>query len=209
MGLPIRVAIVDDHPGVRLGILNILAVEQDVQVVGEGANGPEAIQLAEHEKPDILLLDVEIPIIRGDEVTRRLRMILPNVKVLAVSSYDDPMYIQGMLENGAVGYITKEEVPQLLVTALHSIVQDHVIWISPQSASKISRITLEDKNYTGLELDILRTMVMGKTNEEILETLRIDEGSLTLHIRELMEKFEVTSRDELIQAARCLLSVNV
>ncbi len=208
MSMPIRVAIVDDHPGVRAGIKNLLAAETDIQVVGEGANGIEAIRLAEQEKPDILLLDVEIPIMRGDEVTEQLHKRLPEVKVLAVSSYDDPMYIQGMLESGAVGYITKEEVPGLLLEALHSILQDKVKWISPHSASKISRITLEDNNYSGQELDILRTMVLGKPINEIMQTLNIDEATLNDAIQKLMAKFNVTSKIELVRAARCLLSTN-
>ncbi len=208
MRMPMRVAIVDDHPGVRAGIKSLLAVEKDIQMVGEGANGLEAIQIAEQEKPDILLLDVEIPIIRGEEVTRRLHEKLPEVKVLAVSSYDDPMYIQGMLESGAVGYITKEEVPQLLIGAIHSILEDKVIWISPHSASRISRITLEDNNYTGREIDILRTMVLGKPIDEILHSLNIDEATLNDSLKTLMLKFKVTTQIELVRAARCLLSTN-
>ena len=162
MTLPIRVGIVDDHPGVRVGIRNMLTDAEDIAVVGEGDNGVEAIQIAEQVKPDILLLDVELPILRGDVVVKRLRETNPEVKVLAVSTYDDPMYIQGMLENGAVGYITKEEVPELLITALHSIMHDQVKWISPKTASKISKITLEHNDFTGSELDILRLLILGK-----------------------------------------------
>ncbi len=131
---PIRVVIVDDHAGVRAGIRNLLLSAQDMIVVGEGANGAEAIQLAETEKPDVMLLDVELPILRGDEVVRRIRSSQPEVKVLAVSSHDDRLFIQGMLENGAAGYITKDEAPNLLIEAIYSVLTSEKRWISPHVA---------------------------------------------------------------------------
>ncbi len=206
MKKPIRTSIVDDHPGVRIEIRNLLASAEDIIVVGEGANGEEAIRLVQQAKPDVLLLDVELPVLRGDEVIRRLREAKSNVKVLAISSYDDPMYILGMLENGAAGYIVKDEAPQLLLRAIYSIVQDQVKWISPRVARKISQIQLEDKTFTGRELEILRLIAVGKNDEEINRVLDIDEDLLKKHIELLMDKLKVASREQLKDAAQEALS---
>ena len=129
----IRVVIVDDHPGVRAGIRKLLFAAKDILVVGEGTNGLEAIQLAEAHNPDVMLLDVELPILRGDMVVRKIRDAQPGVKVLAVSSYHDRSYVQGMMENGAFGYITKDEAPELLVEAVRSVFNGKTKWVSPRA----------------------------------------------------------------------------
>ena len=134
----IRVVIVDDHPGVRAGIKYLLVNAKDIDVVGEGANGVEALQLASTKKPDVMLLDVELPLLRGDQVVRLIRGTHPDVRVLAVSSHSDRQYIQGMMENGAAGYITKDEVPELLLDAVRSVFKEEEAWLSPY-AKKINR----------------------------------------------------------------------
>ncbi len=202
----IRVGIVDDHPGVRVEIRNLLANAMDILIVGEGTNGEEAIQLADQEKPDVLLLDVELPIIRGDEVVQRLRGLQPEVKVLAISSYDDPMYIQGVLENGAAGYIMKDEAPRMLLGAIHSILKDQVKWVSPRVAKQISRILLDNKDFSGHEIAILRLIVLGESDEEIMSALDIDEIMWNEHLQLLMGKFGTASRQDLKGAAQKVLS---
>jgi DNA-binding NarL/FixJ family response regulator len=112
---PIRIAIIDDHMGVRAGIKSLFNKEKDIVVVGEGATGIDALQLAIAKKPDILLLDVELPLLKGYEVVKRISEMELEIQVLAVSSHDDLYHIFGMLENGAAGYITKDEVPKLLL----------------------------------------------------------------------------------------------
>ena len=129
----IRVVIVDDHTGVRTGIRYLLGKAKDIDVVGEGANGVEAVELASTYKPDIMLLDVELPVMRGDEAVRLIRGKHPEVKVLAVSSYSDRQYILEMMANGAAGYITKDEVPELLVEAVRTIHKDNQTWLSPRA----------------------------------------------------------------------------
>ncbi len=202
----IRVGIIDDHPGVRVGIRHILANAEDIVVVGEGGNGLEAIQLAQQEVPDLLLLDVEIPILRGDVVMQHLRESGEAVKVLAISSYNDPAYIQGMLQNGAAGYITKEEAPVYLLEAIHSIVQKHVKWISPMVSKKVSNVILGNKDLSGPELDLLRSLVMGKSDKQIMSIMKINQQEKKRILESLMKKFEVSSRAQLKQAAECIIS---
>lgn len=206
MTLPIRVGIVDDHPGIRVGIRNLLARAKDIVVIGEGENGVDAIHLVEQQQPDVLLLDVELPVLRGDMVMQRLHESNSKVKVLAVSSYHDPLYVQGMLDNGAAGYITKDEAPRYLVDALHSIMEDKVKWISPVVIKELSKIMLDHISFTGQELDILRDMVLGKTDREIIRELKIAVTDFKHSINSLLQKFEVTSRADLCRSAESILS---
>jgi len=203
---PIEVVIVDDHPGVRAGIKNLLAPAKDIVVVGEGVNGAEAIKLARGKKPDILLLDVELPILRGDEVVRRIRDEHLNVKVLAVSSYNDRMYIQGMMENGAMGYITKDEAPAMLVDAVRSIARENKKWISPRASTISTPTSPEEQTLTYSELEIINRLLLGKSEAEISQELKMSAKSLSHYLQLLMDKFGVDSTDALSIAARNSIS---
>lgn len=202
----IRVGIVDDHPGVRAAIRGLFVNANDIVIVGEGVNGAEALQLADQEKPDVLLLDVEMPILSGDEVCLMVHESQPEIKILAVSSYNDPIYIMGMLENGAAGYLLKEEAPKMLVNAVRSIMQDEVKWLSPEVAHQVSDVTLDNKRFTGHELEILRYMMLGSDDKEIARAMKIDEMQLQQHIQQIMEKFDVLTRKELKVAAHSVIS---
>ena len=128
----IRVVIVDDHARVREGIKRILVAARDIVVIGEGANGADALQLAQERRPDVMLLDMELPVLRGDQVAQIVRDTHLRVKILAVSSYDDRSYVQSMLENGALGYITKDEASELLVEAVRQVHAGKGAWMSPR-----------------------------------------------------------------------------
>jgi len=128
----IRVVIVDDHARVREGIKRILVAASDIVVIGEGANGADALQLAQEQRPDVMLLDMELPVLRGDQVAQIIRDTHLRVKILAVSSYDDRSYVQSMIENGALGYITKDEASELLVEAVRQVHAGKGAWMSPR-----------------------------------------------------------------------------
>lgn len=198
----IKVVIVDDHPGVRAGIRKLLFHAKDIVIVGEGADGAEAIRLAKSENPDIMLLDVELPVLRGEEVARHLRDNHSKVKILAVSSYNDRQYILAMLENGAVGYITKDEAPELLLEAVYSIVKGESKWVSPRASQHTRRELPDEQSLTAREMDILNQLETKKTEKEISQFLRIDERRLTRHLQLLEAKFGVDSLTELRLIAR-------
>ncbi len=203
---PIRVGIVDDHEGMRGAIRKLLAHDEDIIIVGEGSDGEQAIQLADFERPDILVLDVELPKVRGDQVVQQLQQQAPEVKVLALSSYDDPDHVRGMLEHGAAGYMIKEEAPRTLLAAVHSIILDHVKWTSSQAVIRLSAITLDDKSFSGNQLQILRYIVLNQSDNDICEALHIDPPQLNNEITLLLGKFNVSSRNGLKDAARLILS---
>lgn len=198
----IKVVIVDDHPGVRAGIRKLLFHAKDIVVVGEGADGAEAIRLARTQKPDIMLLDVELPVLRGEEVARHIRDNQPNVKILAVSSHNDRLYIQAMLENGAVGFITKDEAPDLLLDAVYSIARGEANWVSPRASRHAQHLSLDDQTLTAREMDILHQLTLNKSKKEISQSLEIDEKRLMRHLQLLQAKFGVDSLVGLRRAAQ-------
>jgi DNA-binding NarL/FixJ family response regulator len=199
------VVIVDDHPGVRAGIKNLLRRANDITVVGEGGDGMKAIELASTKKPDILLLDVELPIVGGDIAMRRIHDAEPNIRVLVVSTYNDRTYVESMLANGAAGYITKDEAPALLLDAIHRILENKERWMSPRALEASGTAALEEQTLTDREVEILRQLLLNRSQAQIAESMHMDEKQVGSYLRVLMDKFEAESLDVLRAVARKLL----
>jgi DNA-binding NarL/FixJ family response regulator len=138
MTKPTRVILADDHATVRAGVRTILNHADDIEVVGEASNGVEAIQLVHQLEPDVLLLDMEMPLLNGIEVARQLNAENSPVRILALSAFDDRNYIQGVMENGAAGYLTKEEVPEFIVKAVRSVARGEKGWFSRRVARQMA-----------------------------------------------------------------------
>jgi DNA-binding NarL/FixJ family response regulator len=202
----IKVLIVDDHPGVRAGIKNLIEGAKDIIVMGEGANGADAIQLINTRKSDILLLDIELPDQRGDRVMHHIHEVQPGMKVLAVSSYSDREYILGMVQNGAAGYITKDEAPIMLVEAIRIIVREGKDWFSPRAIKNSSLTSLDEQTLTEREVHILRRLLMDQSRAQIANSLQMDEKQLEKYLNLLMRKFETESMDTLKHAAKRILA---
>lgn len=202
----IKVLIVDDHAGVRAGIKNLLQAAKDIVVVGEGETGAEAIELIATKESDILLLDIELPDQRGDIVTRQIREMLPDMKVLAVSSYSDRDYILGMMESGAAGYITKDEAPVMLVDAVRSIVNEDGSWFSPQATKNSIPTSLEQQTLTKREIQILEQLVRDRSEDEIAASLGISKTQVEKFLKLLMKKYEAQSLVLLKHIAQRVLS---
>jgi DNA-binding NarL/FixJ family response regulator len=202
----IRVLVVDDHSGVRRGIKNLLQSANDMVVVGEGGNGAEAIELAATRNPDILLLDIELPDQRGDAVMRHIHNTQPDMKVLAVSSYSDRDYILGMLENGAAGYITKDEAPMMLVEAIRSIINKGISWFSPRAVKNSGIPAVEEQTLTKREVEILEQLVRDRPPQEIASILNMDVTQVDKYLKLLMRKFETESMNSLKHIAKRILA---
>ncbi len=202
----IKVLIVDDHSGVRAGIKNLLQAAKDIVVVGEGGNGADAIELVATKKSDILLLDIELPDQRGDIVMRHIHDTQPDMKVLAVSSYSDREYILGMLENGAAGYITKDEAPMMLLDAIRSIIHKGKNWFSPRAIKNSGLTPIEEQTLTQREVQILNQLVLDQSPDEIGSLLGLNTGQVGKYLKLLMKKFETESLVTLKQIAERILS---
>ena len=198
----ISLVLVDDHPGVRRGIGDILRSAGDISVVGEGENGADAFALALTKKPDIILLDVELPDERGDIVMRRILDELPDTKVLAVSAYQDRQYILEMLGNGASGYITKDEVSSTLLSAIRKIIRDEKNWISKHTLIKVTLANSPAVTLTTKEIEILELLIQDKAEFAIAETLEMEEIQVKQYLELLMQKYRVDSLSALKVIAR-------
>jgi DNA-binding NarL/FixJ family response regulator len=203
---PIRVLIIDDHSGVRRGIKNLLQAAKDMIVVGEGGNGAEAIELATTRNPDILLLDIELPDQRGDAVMRHIHNVQPDMKVLAVSSYSDRDYILGMMENGAAGYITKDEAPMMLLDAIRSIIKKGKSWFSPRAIKNSGLPSIEEQTLTKREVEILQQLILDRPSDQIAAFLNMSVDQVEKYLKLLMRKFETDSLVSLKHIANRVLS---
>jgi DNA-binding NarL/FixJ family response regulator len=134
----IRVVLVDDHAQVRAGIRSLLSRASDIEVVGEADNGVQALHLVQELAPDVLVLDMEMPGLKGPDVARQLKAEASPVRILALSAYEDREFVLRMLDSGAAGYLLKSDAPTMLIDALRSVSHGETGWISPRVAAKMA-----------------------------------------------------------------------
>jgi two-component system response regulator DegU len=198
--MSIRVVIADDHPVTRVGIKRFLDKAVDIDVVGEASTGEEALELVEELSPNVLLLDMELPDLKGVTVAKRLKEAGSPVHILALSTYNNKQYIFGLLSIGAAGYLTKEEVPETIVEAVRGVAQGEQGWVSRKVAAIMSTWAYEDTSsgseLTDRELQVLRGVVEGKTNQEIGQDLGISPKTVEKHLESVFAKMKVASRVE-------------
>ena len=199
----IDLVVVDDHPGVRKGIISLLKAANDIVVVGEAANGKQAIKIAAAKKPHIILLDVELPDMRGDVVLQHIHSELPDIKVLAISAYSDRQYILGMMTNGASGYLTKEVIPTTLVKAIRSIVYDGMVWIGPKVIKENSAF---ETTLTKKEVAIMKQLLVDQPLADLATKLDMEIKQIEKYLQLLMKKYEVNSLVALQKIAQQLFS---
>lgn len=196
----IRIMLADDHPVARAGIRRFLNKATDIEIIAEAADGNQALELAKKLVPDVLLLDIELPGLKGMEVARELQAAGTPTKILVLSTYDDKQFIFGLLGNGAAGYLTKEEVPETIVDAVRGVARGEKGWVSRRVAAIMSAWTQTDevtsKSLTPRELDVLKWVVKGKTNQEIGMELGISQKTVEKHLESVFAKLKVTSRVE-------------
>lgn len=196
----IRVILADDHPVVRCGIKDLLERAIDIQVIGEASTGKETLTLVEETVPDVILLDMELPDMKGIEVARQLQQSGSSAKILVLSAHDDPLYIHKSMENGAMGYLVKEEAPQVIVAAVRGVARGEQGWVSRSVAAKIvSWMRGEEEGYvkfTHREMDVLRLVTEGKTNQNIAVQLGTSDKTVEKYMFNIFQKLGLKSRTE-------------
>lgn len=200
-----RVVLVDDHDVVRKGIRNLLRKAADIVVIGEASNGYDAIKLVNQLRPDVLLLDIEMPGMNGVDVVRKLDEAGMTTNVLVLSAYDDQEYILEMLGSGAAGYLLKEETPEYILDAVRGVAGGQKGWVSAQVAKKLERTKMvrrQEATLTFREIDMLRLISAGKTDADIAADLGLAEQTVDQMFNFLLAKLAVRTREEAVGLAR-------
>lgn len=206
MSQKIRVLLIDDHPIVRSGIRLLLEQAGDIHVVGEADSGLDALGLVKRLKPDVLLLDMEMPGKTGVEVARELKQADAPVRVLALSAYDDEQYIMNLLVEGAAGYLTKEEALDTIVDAVRGVARGEEGWLSRRATARIAASHVKEQakdpvQLTEREEEVLALLQKGFSNSRIAADLHLSERTVRFHLTNIYDKLNVTSRAEAISWA--------
>jgi len=201
---PIRVVLVDDHYQIHRIVQGILGATEDIMLVGQGANGQEGLVLCEQYQPDIVLMDVVMPLMDGIEATKALHERLPDIKVLVLSSFQDHESVYAMLRIGAVGYLTKSSLAEDLPETIRATVQGKMVFSSEVGAHLLSPPQpIENFKLTDRELEVLVLMAEGLTNQQSAQKLSISTSTLKYHMTNIYQKLGVQTRSEaLVLAAK-------
>lgn len=196
--MSIRILIVDDHGIVRQGLRMYLRFDPDLEVVGEASNGKEAVEQALQLRPDLVLMDILMPVMDGLEATTTIRKALPDTEVIALTSVLDDAVIHQAIRAGAIGYLLKDTGSDELCRAIHAAVAGQV-QLSRQVAQRMITNYDEDRliqTLTEREMDVLRQLVQGCSNKEIALNLSIAEKTVKAHVGNILAKLGVTSRTQ-------------
>lgn len=202
--MTIRVVLADDHSVVRKGVREFLEEEPDIDVLGEAGDGLQAVELAIALQPDIVVMDIKMPGLTGVDATKRIRKEAPNVRVLALTAYDDDPYIFGLLEAGASGYVLKTAESRELVRAIRTVAAGQSA-LDPAIAGRI--MARVQQPYSGgealteREMEVLKLAARGLTNKQIGYDLDISDRTVQNHLANIYTKLGVASRTEAVTEA--------
>ena len=200
----IRVLIVDDHDMVRRGLAAFLMVAPDLLMVGEGSTGQEAIDLCETLCPDVVLMDLVMPIMDGAEATRTIRRRWPDIAVVVLTSFEEKDLVRQALAAGAISYLLKNVGVDDLTAAIRAAHAGRST-LAPEAIQALVQSRSEDPeigfDLTARELEVLALMVEGKANPEIAEELVVSRSTAKAHVSNILSKLEVSNRSEAVALA--------
>ena len=201
---PIRVMLVDDHTMVRRGLATFLKVFDDLQLVGEAENGEAAIQLCAEVLPDVILMDMALPVIDGATATRAIRQQFPQVQVIVLTSFKEGELIKNALEAGAIGYLLKDVSADELVEAIRAANAGRAT-LSPEAAQALVETTNQPPtpglDLTEREREVLALMIEGLNNTQIAGRLTVSPSTIKSHVSNILAKLGVASRTEAVTLA--------
>jgi DNA-binding NarL/FixJ family response regulator len=207
---PIRILIVDDQNLVRTGFRMILASEPDIEVVGQSANGAEAVELVAELRPDVVLMDIRMPVMDGLEATRRIARSSPITKVVILTTYDLDEYVFDALRAGASGFLLKDAPPEQLVSAIRVAAGGDAL-LSPSVTRRLveefARHSVGTRPAPGLqeltarELEVLKLIARGHSNTEIAAALVVGDATVKTHVARILDKLDCRDRVQAVVIA--------
>ncbi|MCX7911508.1 MAG: response regulator transcription factor [Dehalococcoidales bacterium] len=203
----IRVLLAEDHLVTRQGIRQLIDAEKGLKVVGEANNGEEAVKLATELNPDVILMDIAMPVLNGIEATKRIKEKLPRVAVLILSAYDNDEFVFAVLRAGAAGYLLKSVSGDGLIQAIRAVCKGEPV-LDPVVARKVMDFfktpsdgrspAKESEHLTSREIDILKLAARGMSNKSIAAELELSKRTVEGHFRTIFNKLGVGSRTEAV-----------
>jgi NarL family two-component system response regulator LiaR len=201
---PIRILLVDDHIMVRRGLATILKVFDDLQLVGEAEDGETAIRLSTEVLPDVILMDMVMPVMDGATATRAIRQIHPHVQIIALTSFKEGDIIKNALEAGAIGYLLKDISADELAWAIRAAYAGRAT-LSPEAAQALVETANQPPppglDLTGREREVLSLMIEGLNNTQIAGKLTVSPSTVKSHVSSILSKLGVASRTEAVALA--------
>ncbi len=202
--IPIRVMIVDDHPMVRRGLAAFLKVHADLELVGEASDGTEALRVCEQVRPDVILMDLVMPAMSGPKTTRAIRQSCPEVRVIALTSFQDSELVREALEAGAISYLLKNVGANELAEAIRAARAGRST-LAPEALQVLVQTAGEepppDYELTPREEEVLALLVEGLSNPEIAERLVVTRSTAKAHVSNILSKLGVSNRAEAVRVA--------
>ncbi|BAZ33116.1 LuxR family two component transcriptional regulator [Cylindrospermum sp. NIES-4074] len=213
----IKVLLVDDQSLIRQGLRALLELEPDLEIVGEAENGENAINLVAQLQPDVVLLDIRMPIMDGVAATQEIHKRFPSIKVLVLTTFDDDQYVTAALQNGAMGYLLKDTPSEELAVAIRAVHKGYTqlgpgivrklltqfpstaVTQSPPAPPSLAELTPREK-------EVLRLIATGASNREIAQELYISEGTVKNHVTNILNRLNLRDRTQAAIFANTFLS---
>ncbi|MED0972762.1 response regulator transcription factor [Bacillus paramycoides] len=205
----IRIVLADDEPFVRKGLCYIIDMQDGMEVVGECANGREAIRVALETATDMVIMDIQMPDLSGITATENIMSLLPTTKVVLLTTFDVQQYVLDGIRAGAVGYILKDTETEEMLDSIRAMNRGAMIYNSTTANHAFTEIIKYDREYevdgaenqytetlTKREIDVLQLIAYGKQNHEIAKILCVSEGTVKTHIHNILQKLDVTDRTQ-------------
>jgi NarL family two-component system response regulator LiaR len=200
----ILVMLVDDHTVVRSGLATFLRAFEDLELVGEAKNGLEALNLCHQKKPDVILMDLMMPEMDGIAATQAILKDYPDIKIIAMTSFDEAELVHGVLAAGAISYLLKNVTADELAKAIREAVSGRST-LSPEAAKVLIHATRHPQqilyDLTEREMEVLKLVVQGNSNQHIADTMIISVATVKAHISSILSKLQLSSRTEVIAFA--------
>ena len=197
----IRVLVADDHPIVRGGIVSLLDSADGIEVVGEASDGLEAVALAASLVPDLVLMDLRMPGIDGDEATSRILAAQPGIRVVVLTTYESDASILTAIEAGASGYLLKAAPPEEIVAGIRSVARGEVALAPSIAATLVRGMSRPAVSLSARETEVLRLVAEGLSNRAIASALFLSEATVKTHLIHVFEKLDVNDRTRAVTKA--------